>query len=187
MQRSQNGHCSARPRKMFVMGLDCAATELVFDRWRDDLVHLNHLAQSGIWGELESCIPAITVPAWSSMLSSKDPGVLGIYGFRNRADYSYDKMSTALSTSVKQKRVWDYLTDAGKTSVVVGVPQTFPIRPLNGYMISDFLTPGVEDNFAYPVSLKEEVLSIAPDCEFDVRRFRTEDKDWLLRQVQQMT
>ncbi|RPI33098.1 MAG: phosphodiesterase [Chloroflexota bacterium] len=179
----------ARPKdpKVFVIGLDCAAPELVFDRWQDDLPNLRRLTQQGLWGELESCTPAITVPAWSCMLSSKDPGTLGIYGFRNRADHSYDKMFIATSVAVKHKRVWDYLSEAGKTSVVVGVPQTYPVKPLNGSLIGGFLTPSVESDFAYPASLKDEVLAIAPDYDFDVRQFRTNNKDWLLQQIHDMT
>ena len=78
------------------------------------------------------------------MMSSRDPGVLGCYGFRNRADASYDKMVTASGSDIKVKRVWDYLSDAGKQSVVIGVPQTYPTHPINGYMVGDFLTPGTE-------------------------------------------
>ena len=88
-------------RRVFVIGLDCAAPQLVFERWRADLPNLAGLADQGLWGELQSSTPAITVPAWSSMLSSKDPGVLGFYGFRNRADYSYDKMFIATAQAVK--------------------------------------------------------------------------------------
>jgi predicted AlkP superfamily phosphohydrolase/phosphomutase len=175
------------PAKVFVIGLDCAAPELVFERWQADLPNLTGLAEKGLWGDLESSTPAITVPAWSSMLSSKDPGVLGIYGFRNRADYSYDKMSIATGSAVRQKRVWDYLSEAGKTSVVVGVPQTYPVKPVNGCLISCFLTPSIQSEFAFPPSLKEEVLRIAPDYDFDVKQFRTEDKDWLHRQMIEMT
>lgn len=177
---------SAR-RKVFVIGLDCAAPELVFDRWKDDLPNLRRLASEGIWGELDSSIPAITVPAWSSMLTSRDPGTLGFYGFRNRADYSYDKMFIATGNAVRHPRVWDILGEHDRSSVVIGVPQTYPVRPLNGHLISSFLTPGTENEFAYPASLKEEVLRIAPDYDFDVRQFRTDDKDWLLRQIYEMT
>jgi predicted AlkP superfamily phosphohydrolase/phosphomutase len=177
----------SKSRKVFVIGLDCCAPELVFDRWKDDLPNLSALARQGLWGDLDSCIPAITVPAWSSMLSSKDPGTLGIYGFRNRADHSYSKLSIAMSGAVKHRRVWNYLTEAGKSSVIVGVPQTFPVRPLNGHLISDFLTPDVQNEFTYPAALKGEILSIAPGYEFDVKQFRTNDKDWLLRQIHEMT
>lgn len=177
----------AGDRKVFVIGLDCAAPELVFERWRDDLPNLRFLAEKGLWGELRSCIPAITVPAWSSMLSGKDPGELGIYGFRNRANFSYDDMFIATGQYVREKRVWDYLTEAGKRSVVIGVPQTFPVKPLNGYLISGFLTPGRHKAFTHPSSLKDEVLAVAPEYDFDVPQFRTDKKDWLLEQIWEMT
>lgn len=174
-------------RRVFVIGLDCAAPQLVFERWRTDLPNLVGLAEQGLWGELQSSTPAITVPAWSSMLSSKDPGVLGFYGFRNRTDHSYDKMFIATASAVKEKRVWNYLSEMGKQSVVIGVPQTFPVKPLNGYLISGFLTPGIKNKFTYPDSFKAELLSVVPDYEFDVANFRTEDKDWLLDQIYSMT
>jgi predicted AlkP superfamily phosphohydrolase/phosphomutase len=174
-------------RKVFVIGLDCAAPELVFDRWCSDLPNLSRLAERGAWGELDSSTPAITVPAWTCMLSSRDPGTLGIYGFRNRADHSYDNQTIATNSSVRHKRVWDYLGDAGKSSVVIGVPPSYPVKPLNGSLISCFLTPDVRSEFAYPAALKQEVLAIAPDYDFDVKKFRTDDKDWLLRQIHEMT
>ncbi|MCS6939866.1 MAG: alkaline phosphatase family protein, partial [Roseiflexus sp.] len=71
--------------QLLIIGLDCAEPSLVFDRWRADLPTLSRLMAEGVYGELESCIPAITVPAWSCMMSGRDPGELGIYGFRNRA------------------------------------------------------------------------------------------------------
>ena len=174
-------------RKVFVIGLDCAAPELIFDRWRSDLPNLTYLAENGSYGELQSCIPAITVPAWSVMLSGKDPGQLGIYGFRNRSDHSYDGRFIATGNHVREKRVWDYLSDAGKRSVVIGVPQTYPVKPLNGKLISGFLTPGIQSEFTYPSSLKDDVLAIAPEYDVDVPQFRTDDKDWLLEQIWAMT
>jgi predicted AlkP superfamily phosphohydrolase/phosphomutase len=176
-------------RKVLLIGLDCAEPSLLFDQWRDDLPTFRQLMTQGGYGSLTSCIPCITVPAWSSMLSSKDPGVLGIYGFRNRADYSYDNLTLATGASVKEKRVWDYLSEAGKESVVVGVPQTYPVRPLNGHLISGFLTPSLEKQFTHPNSLRYEVDLILEGrpYEFDVKDFRTEKKDHLLRQIYEMT
>src|SRR5690349_18509140 len=122
-------------RKMMVIGLDCAAPELVFDKFRDELPTLRKLYEGGVWGQMESCVPAITVPAWASMMSSKDPGTLGVYGFRNRGDYSYQKQVLANALSVKTERVWDILSQAGKKVITIGVPQTYPPRPLNGIRV----------------------------------------------------
>jgi predicted AlkP superfamily phosphohydrolase/phosphomutase len=164
--------------KVVVIGLDCAEPSLVFDRFADRLPNLSRLRRAGAWGTLRSCDPPITVPAWMSMMSSKDPGTLGYYGFRNRADRSYEKMTTATSLAVKEPLLWDYLGASGKQVILIGVPQTYPPRPVSGLTVTDFLTPSVESNYTYPPALKAEIAGW-PDVhpyEFDVSDFRTPDK-----------
>ncbi|MGD1993118.1 MAG: alkaline phosphatase family protein [Anaerolineae bacterium] len=185
-----------RRRKILVVGLDCAPPPVVFHRadehplgLKDQLPHLSRLVDEGIYGPLSSSIPCITVPAWSSMFASKDPGELGFYGFRNRADYSYDRMNIATSRAVHEKRVWDILTDAGRESIVVGVPQTYPVRPLKGHLVSSFLTPSIQRQYTYPHELRFEIERVLDGRSYDVdvHQFRTEDKDHLLRQIYEMT
>lgn len=177
----------ARGERVLVIGLDCAGPQLVFDEFRHDLPVLSQLIDGGTWGELESSIPCITVPAWASMLSGRDPGVLGCYGFRNRADTSYAPMMTADSAIIRQPRVWDYLSEAGRESVVIGVPQTYPVRPLKGYLVSGLMTPNTDSLFTYPAMFRQEVLNLAPNYPFDVRDFRTHDKGRLLQQIIDLT
>src|SRR5215211_1965875 len=109
-------------RRVMVIGLDCAAPELIFDQWLKDLPNLRSLYENGMHGELRSCDPPITVPAWSVMMTSKSPGRLGVYGFRNRADYSYDRYSIANSLAIKEDRLWDILSRSGTRCIVIGVP-----------------------------------------------------------------
>src|SRR5664279_610853 len=176
-----------RARRILVLGLDCASPHLIFDQFKDELPTFTRLAANGTWGELTSSIPCITVPAWASMTSSRDPGVLGVYGFRNRKDYSYDHLVTADSDSIPVRRVWDYLGEAGKQSVIVGVPQTYPVHPINGHLVSDFLTPGKEAGFTYPAILKAEILKLYPNYKFDVANFRSDDKVRLLHDLLDVT
>ena len=122
--------------KAAVIGLDCAAPALVFDRWRDELPNLNRLMEAGTWGPLRSVDPPITVPAWTCMMSGRDPGELGIYGFRNRADYGYHSLTVADSRAVHVDRVWDHLGRAGRHVIVVGVPQTSPPVPVKLFIRS---------------------------------------------------
>jgi predicted AlkP superfamily phosphohydrolase/phosphomutase len=173
--------------KVFIIGLDCAEPTLVFDRWRDQLPNLRRLMQHGIYGDLESCTPAITVPAWSVMMSSKDPGTLGIYGFRNRADHSYDKMTIATGSAVKEDRVWDILSRSGKRVNVVGVPGTYPPRPVNGCLVGCFLTPSIASNYTHPPEFKQQIAEWVGEYQVDVKDFRTEDKAYLLKQIYEMT
>ena len=46
--------------KVLVIGLDCAAPELIFQRFRDDLPTIGNLIETGIFGNLKSTIPPIT-------------------------------------------------------------------------------------------------------------------------------
>ena len=62
-----------------------------------------------MYGDLASITPPITVPAWACAMTGKTPGQLGIYGFRNRKDTSYDGLQVATSLSVKEPAVWDAL------------------------------------------------------------------------------
>ncbi|RPI55751.1 MAG: phosphodiesterase [Chloroflexi bacterium] len=173
--------------KVFVIGIDCGEPSLVFERWRDRLPNLGRLMEAGTYGELTSTIPAITVPAWASMLSSKDPGQLGFYGFRNRADYSYERMTIASARSIKVPRAWNLISAAGRKVVVVGVPQTYPVEPVNGALISSFLTPSTQSQYTYPPELKAEIEALLDgEYMFDVPQFRTENKDHLLEQIYQM-
>jgi predicted AlkP superfamily phosphohydrolase/phosphomutase len=173
--------------KVLVIGLDCAEPSLVFEQWRNELPNLSSLIGHGLWGKLESCTPAITVPAWMTMMTSKDAGQLGIYGFRNRADHSYDKLSMVTSRSVTHDTVWDILTRAGKQSIVIGVPPTYPLKPLNGLAVSCFMTPSTKSQYTYPNELRTEVEALVGEYMVDVKGFRTDDKDWLLAQIYEMT
>ncbi len=183
--------------RVAVIGLDCAEPSLVFDQWAELLPNLTALRKRGAFGNLTSCMPPITVPAWSCMAASKDPGTLGIYGFRNRRDHSYDGLSIAMSMQVKEPRIWDLLTAAGEPSIIVGVPGTFPIlKPIQGQMVTCFLTPnpadalGSEDpikQYTHPPALKHTIKDLVGEYIVDVKGFRTDDKPWLLEQIYQMT
>ena len=177
------------PSKVAVIGLDCAEPSLVFGAFADRLPNLSRLRARGAWGTLRSCDPPITVPAWMVMMSSKDPGTLGYYGFRNRTDRSYERMTTATSLAVREPLLWDYLGRAGKRVVLLGVPQTYPPRPIHGLMVTDFLTPSIESQYTYPPELKAEIAGL-PEVhpyEFDVSDFRTEDKGRIRDALHRMT
>ncbi len=174
-------------RKVMVIGLDCAAPELVFDRWLDELPNIRQVVGAGVSGRLHSSIPPITVPAWMSMMTGRDPGALGLYGFHNRADHSYANLRIASSASIREPALWDMLAEHGKRSIVIGVPPTYPVRPIHGEMVSCFLTPSDAKQFTHPPELGDEIRDLVGEYRVDAHGFRTDDKDWLLREIYEMT
>ena len=177
----------SRATRLALIGLDCGTPQLLFDRYADDMPTLTRLREEGLWGPMRSVVPPITVPAWSCMLSGLSPGELGVYGFRNRKDQSYDGLEFATSRAIKVPRLWDLLGDAGKESVVLGVPGTYPPSPLRGAMVSCFLTPSTEASFTWPAELREEVQRVTGGYVLDVADFRAHDLERVRQQVFDMT
>jgi predicted AlkP superfamily phosphohydrolase/phosphomutase len=173
------------PKKVLIIGLDCAAPELIFKKFLDELPNIKKMIRHGVYGKLKSCIPAITIPAWMVMMTSRDPGTLGLYGFRHKKSYSYETW-IASSQSVKHKTVWDILSENELKTCVVGVPPSYPPKPVNGCMISCFITPDATKDYTYPKELKNELKEHFQDYIFDVE-FRTEERDKTLEQIYRMT
>lgn len=167
-----------------IIGLDCAAPELVFDQFAGKLPTFDALRQRSRWGRLESVKPPITVPAWACMMSGKDPGRLGIYGFRNRASHGYDDLQTARSDSIKEPLLWDILGTLGMQSIVIGVPPGYPVKPVRGIRIGCFLTPHTNgDDWVAPPALASELRKAVGGYEVDVENFRSPDKERLLADI----
>ena len=174
-------------KKVLIIGWDCAPPDWVFDKWIDNLPTLKSLLKKGTYGNLRSTIPPITVPAWQSMMTSKDPGQLGVYGFRNRKDYTYEGQYFSNGADILEPAVWDVLGKAGKKSILVGVPQTYPPREINGHMVTCFLTPSIKSQYTYPNELRDEIEKNIGEYIPDVKHFRTEDRDFILKQIYEAT
>lgn len=174
-------------KRVLIIGWDCAAPELVFDAFKADMPNTRRLMEEGIYGELESTIPPITVPAWMCMMTSRDPGELGIYGFRNRKDYSYDNLYIVNSHAVKVPTLWELLGHAQKKSVVLGIPLTYPPKPFPGWMVTSFLTPNRNSQWTFPPRLTREIAQVARDYMIDVPNFRTDRRAELERELFKMT
>jgi predicted AlkP superfamily phosphohydrolase/phosphomutase len=179
---------SSKPPRVLVIGLDSAPPSLLFEELDGSLPNLDRLRREGLWGPLRTCVPAITVPAWMTGYTSRDPGELGIYGFRNRADHSYTGLAMADSSRVTLPTAWDILARYGKQSVTVAIPPAYPPRPIQGCSVGCFLTPSTASGrFTYPASLGAEINNWVGEYIVDVPNFRTDDKDYILRSCFEMT
>lgn len=173
-------------RKVLVIGLDCADPKIIFNQKSNQLPNLRKIISNGIYGELTSCHPPITIPAWLVMATGKDPGSLGLYGFRHRSGFSYNKGWIATSKSIKAKTIWDALGEAGKQICLIGVPPSYPPLPVNGNLVSCFITPAVDRVYTYPGSLQAEIEDLVGEYIFDLE-FRTENRDEMLARLYEMT
>ncbi len=172
-------------RRVMVIGLDAAPPALVFEKFKKKLPNLSHLIDNGAYGPLRSTHPPITIPAWAVMTTSKNPGKLGFYGFRHRKRGKYNDFYIVNSRYVKEKAVWDILSERDKNSIVISVPPGYPPKQIKGYWISCFITPGPEKDYTFPRELKNEIEGKFGPFIFDVP-FRVEDRAGLRKNLLQM-
>lgn len=174
--------------KVAIIGLDSVPPELMFEKLLERLPNIKRMYDKGLHGNLETCHPPITVPAWMVMMTGKNPGKLGIYGFRHRRGFSYKDGYIVNSTTVKEKTVWEILSEHGKKSIVLGVPPGYPPKQIpNCNIVSCFITPGMDKAFTYPAELKDEILNVAKGKYiFDVT-FRTENREAIKKELFEMT
>lgn len=176
--------------KVFVLGIDSAEPSLVFDEWKNDLPTINALASDGVWGNLKTTIPPITIPAWQSGLTGRNPGWLGLYDLRRRNPGTYTDFSIFNSTMIEIPRVWDYLSDRGLRSVLALIPGTYPPPEVQGEVVSGFFTPMARSNFTNPPGLRDEILGLVggPDqYVIDVYDYRMLDPKDLYNQLKAKT
>ncbi len=173
-------------RKVAVIGLDCAPSSIIFND-SIELPNIRSLMRHGVWGPLRSTDPPITVPAWTTITTGRDPGELGLYGFRNRLTRDHYSMVTVNSSHVSFPRVWDHLETYNKRSILIGIPQTFPAAPHSGVTISGFPTIQDSPDFTYPAGLMDSISCLGNNSYLsDIKDFRTLSKDSLLQGLYSM-
>lgn len=149
--------------ELVVLGIDGASFSILDPLLAEGyLPNLASLREQAAWGPLDSVVPPVTAPAWSSFMTGCLPQKHGVFGF----EY-YDLLTGSLqvvsASTIKVRRLWDWLNDYGKTVGVINLPVTYPPSQLDGYMISGFLTPPEATEVSYPPELLAQVRAALGD------------------------
>ncbi|MBI3034767.1 alkaline phosphatase family protein [Candidatus Woesearchaeota archaeon] len=133
---------------VLIIGIDGASWDLL-EPWmkNGDLPALSRLVKSGTSAYLKTTVPPLSISAWVSLFTGRNPGKHGVYEFMN------DNGRLANSRTIKSEKVWQVLSRYGKRCCIINVPGTYPVDKLNGYMVSCFLTPPDEKVYSYPTDI----------------------------------
>lgn len=177
----------ARPRrKLLVIGLDGVPPEALLSVHRARMPTVSAMLDAGVHGSMRTTDPPISLPAWAVMFTGFDPGTLGFYGFRHRLNHSYTQNYVPRTTLLEVPTMFGLLSDRGRRVGVIGIPPGFPPPKVNGFYISDFLTPPESTDVTYPPELRAELEARFGRYRFDVP-FRAEERGELFRQILEMT
>ncbi|HYA24394.1 MAG TPA: alkaline phosphatase family protein, partial [Terriglobales bacterium] len=146
---------------------------------KGDLPNLAKVIKNGAYGKLRTVSAPNCPRVYSTIFTSTTPEEHGVSGFIVGG-------ITANTNMLKEEPIWSILSKHDVTVGMANVPATFPVMPVNGYMISGMLTRGkncedgvlcapklseVEGGDAvYPPSMKAELLKNVGDFYIDCER-----------------
>jgi predicted AlkP superfamily phosphohydrolase/phosphomutase len=146
---------------------------------KGEMPNLAKVIKNGAHGKLRTVDAPNCPRVYSTLFTSTRPEEHGVTGFLVGG-------ITANTHMLKQEPIWSVLSKKGVTIGMANVPATFPVMPVNGYMISGMLTRGkncedgvlcapklseVEGGDAvYPAAMKTELLSQVGDFYIDCER-----------------
>jgi len=165
-----NHHREVKKRpKAVIIGLD-AATWTLIHPWiaEGGMPNLAKLMKAGVSGTLQSVLPPITPPAWTSFMTGKNPGKHGVFHFIETAPDRY-AMNYANGGSRRSPTVWRILNAAGFSVGTMNIPFTYPPEALDGFQISGLDTPSANSSFVHPPALKRELVDYLGKINHDVR------------------
>ena len=139
--------------KLLILGIDGATFDLILP-WVEEghLPHLQKLIAEGTRSQLQSTLPPVTSPAWPTFMTGCNPGKHGVFDFIRPQGTNFTLVN---STQIKQPTLWKRLSDLGYRVGVLNVPVTYPPQPVNGFMVTDILSPKAA-TICYPETLIEQ-------------------------------
>ncbi len=147
-------------QRVIVLGIDGASPNLLLP-WVEQgrLPNLGRVLRDGASGPLQSTIPPYSAQAWVSMMTGRQPSKHGVVDFfqREAGQPQHAFISSAL---IEGEAIWDILKRHERQVGMVNVPLTYPPVPVNGYMVSGFMTPKGREDYTYPPGLRTEILAV---------------------------
>jgi len=168
--------------KLVVVGIDGGSFELM-DKWIDHLPNLKHAKNNGVWADMQSVLPPVTSPNWKCYSTGLNPAKIGIFYWENII-WSQHRVYYPNERKNSNNEIWDYLGVAGNSVRIVGVPLTYPPKPVNGSLISG-PPDAMDKGFVYPRKWEEEVklMGYKPGFNHSIITDREKAKEELLGKI----
>lgn len=135
------GGATRSPRKVVFIGIDGACWNIINPLIDEGILPaFARLKSGGASGVLRSVDCYVSPPAWTSMMTGYKPERSGVFTF-GIWDEERREFLNIDARDVKVPSIWDVTSFAGRPTAVTNVPVTYPVRAVDGIMVSGLLTP----------------------------------------------
>ncbi|MCB0077577.1 MAG: alkaline phosphatase family protein [Anaerolineales bacterium] len=123
--------------KCLFIGLDGATFDVLDPLMaRGAMPFLASVVERGGRAPLRSTIPALTPPAWTTLMTGRAPAAHGIFDFFRRESKESLQFSFLTSRDIGVETIWQRANRAGQRVTVLNFPLTFPAPPVDGYVVA---------------------------------------------------
>jgi len=150
-------------KKVFIISLDGATFDVLNPLISQGYMpNLSAMMSHSVAADLESVVPPVTAPAWTSFMTGKHPNKHGIFDFARFSPEHYN-WTINNAQSIQSKTLWQILSEKNKRVVVLNLPYTYPPYQVNGVLVSGWDAPFIGATFSYPDKVSGDICRMFPD------------------------
>ena len=149
------------PERVLVIGWDGVDWKILQPMLdRGELPNLKALIDRGAYGDCLSTIPHHSWCAWPSFMTALNPAGHAVFDILEHKPGVSRRLPITFH-SIKAPTVFEDFSHAGKTSLALNIPLTFPTPEIKGKVVAGGVLPAAR-SYTYPTELQQELDKNAP-------------------------
>jgi predicted AlkP superfamily phosphohydrolase/phosphomutase len=85
-------------------------------------------------------------------MTGKNPGKHGVFSFRETAAHRYESGPLVSANLLQARTLWEIVGEAGLPVGAINVPPSYPVRPVNGFMVACMFAPPGDPRIIHPAT-----------------------------------
>jgi len=127
-------------RRTVLLGLDGATFAVLGPLMQDGVMpFLRDFVASGVSGDLQSVVPALTPPAWTSLTTGRSPGHHGIFDFFCKEAPDSHQIRVATARDIHSETIWSLADRNGLRTIALNFPLMFPPPRVRGTVVPGWM------------------------------------------------
>jgi len=126
--------------RTFLIGLDGATFDVLDPMMQEGVMPaLREFMGGGVRANLRTIVPALTPPAWTSLMTGRSPGHHGVFDFFTKESPESYYFHVSNAQDVRAETLWSIVNRQGLRSTVLNFPLTFPAPRIEGNVVPGWM------------------------------------------------